>query len=245
MDRQPEPSGHQARSVHQWQPFLGFDRERVDPAGTQRLLGGQALLLVERLAVSGEHVPDCRVCPVIVAVTAAAEYGMDAGVQTRQQSLDDDRSHAGVAGREDGCPGEHGCPHLLDRERVADRRVRVEQVPLEFALVVGIDCHVVQVAEAGVDPVHRPVVRLDDTIDNGAALGHRLACLLAENDAFPVSDHRHQVLDSQVATQGDGHRRPLRTVARCIPRQYTASGLNRSTDPVPTARAIAFCRGRQ
>jgi hypothetical protein len=170
VDRQQQHAEHAVGAVDERQPFLGRQRDRLQPRPAQRLAAvdaGAGLVAHPALAEQHERAVGQRGQVAGGAEGAVLRHPRrDVGVQQVHEGRRDQRTDAAVAQRERAHPQEHHRADDLARHRRAHPgRVRADQRVLELGTPGRCDERVGERPETGRDAVHGPAGLLDPLDD--------------------------------------------------------------------------------
>jgi hypothetical protein len=162
--RMQRQRGAGLRAVDQCQALLGRQLQRRDAEARQgRGRGLAAAVSAQEEALAHQRQRHVRQrCQVATGTDAAlaGHIGHEAGVVHRQQAVDDRRPNAAVPSPEAGClQRQHQPQHRRRQRRTHAHAVAADQVPLQRGEVFAADARGRQLAETGVDAVHRRVAR--------------------------------------------------------------------------------------
>ena len=166
------------RAVEEREPFFGFEQQRGDAGGGERIGRGHRLAAIfgEAFADHAEReVGERREVTTGTDRAARRDHGMHAGVQQLAQPLATQRAGAAATGREHGGAQQHHAADGFAREWGADPgRVRADEVFLELLDLRRADPDLGQGAEPGVHAVdrRRRIATRDDFVDHGARRLH-------------------------------------------------------------------------
>ncbi len=211
VNDQGRHAGDDVRAVDHGQAVPGVEDERRDAGPLEGLGAGQALALVEGLALAhGDegHLGHRRKVAAGADRALLAHHGGHALVEELGQGLGDDGTEPGVAVAVAADPAEDGRPDdLLGHGLAVARGVAVDEIALVFLdLVLGQD-DIGQLADAGVDPVH-DLVLLDLILEQGPALFDAFLGRRIDGDGQAVAGHFDDGLDGQTGSgQIDRHGR--------------------------------------
>ena len=170
------------------------------PAGTRRTPAGAPL---DQLAFTHQREPDVTQRRKVAARADAAllrHQRQESRVQDGNQRVHEIRTHA--AGRPEQHVGaeQHQSAHDVGRKRIAHAGgVAADQVGLELVEIVRRDANVGELAESGVDPVHRAPTG-DRGLDRFPAGDESLAGgAVNGNDRLRAARNPHHVRDGERA----------------------------------------------
>jgi hypothetical protein len=174
-EREGEHGGGALRAVDQREPFLRPERHRREPGPLQRLAAGHA---VDGFAFADEDQGEMRQRREVAAGAhrAAARHArMDAAIEQRQQRLERLDANARVAFGEHVGAQRHGGAHAAHRQRRVDAGgMTAQQIQLQRGEIRRVDARLGEIAEAGIDAVHRRVAG-GQLIDHGPRRGDPIA----------------------------------------------------------------------
>ena len=187
------------RPVHEREPFLRFQLDRLESRRAQRGAGVPPSLLPslvlphqrQRQMGQGGQVPGRAHAPL------RGHTRVHAGIQHRDNQLGKDGTHPARPPHQHVRPQQHHRPHAVEGERIAYARgVTADQVALQLADALGGDAHVRQLAEPGGDPVDRGAAG-ERGLDNLPAPPDLAQRARGDRHRRPVARHRHDVRDRQ------------------------------------------------
>ncbi len=213
--------GGKLGAVEQRQAFLGAQRQRLQAGLRQRLRGRQALAADEGFADADHHRGQMRQRRQIAGRAdraLARHHRHHVVLQQRFQQRERSRTHAGGPLCQAGQLQRQHQPHHRHRHRLADPgRMRQHDIALQGVQVLALDTHAGQLAEAGVDAVHRRALG-DDRLHRLRAAQHRFG-------AGRIQAHAGAAVHGAPLCQAHCARAQHDLVAHCPLQMRACSGL--------------------
>jgi hypothetical protein len=178
---------HRLRPVHQRDSFFREQRHRSDSRAAQRFPALQAHAFELGFPLADQHyshVGQRREVAARPDAPAGRHHRRHASVEHLAEPLGDDRPYAGEAFREHVGPYEHHGADFVACQRLARATaVRANYVALQLLEFIGRDAHLSEVADPGIDRVHR-FIAAREALDHRARPQHVLRGPGAERHRF-------------------------------------------------------------
>ncbi len=177
--------GGKLGAVEQGQPFLCAQHARLQLRMCKRVGSRQTLRADEGLANADHRRSQMRQrCQIAGSAhrALARHHRRDAGAQHRVQQCQRVRLHAGRALGQAGELECHHQPYHRHRRGLAHAcRMREHDIALQGLQILALDTHAGQLAEAGVDAIHRLATR-HDGLHRLRAAQHRSSTCIVQRD---------------------------------------------------------------